>query len=40
MVDAGADQAFAFPLTESRGTWDCRKRAKAADIPRRVIEKT
>ncbi len=35
MVDAGADTCLAFPLPESRGTWDCLRRAERAGI--RVI---
>ena len=33
MVDLGADICLAFPLPESRGTWDCIRRARAAGIP-------
>jgi hypothetical protein len=33
MVDAGADICLAFPLPDSRGTWDCTRRAIAANIP-------
>ena len=33
MVDLGADLCLAFPLPGSRGTWDCVRRANAADIP-------
>jgi hypothetical protein len=32
MVAAGADVCMAFPGPESRGTWDCIKRAVGADI--------
>lgn len=32
MVDLGADVCLAFPLPDSRGTWDAIKRAMAADI--------
>lgn len=32
MVDAGADLCLAFPLEQSKGTWDCIQRAEAADI--------
>ena len=32
MVDKGADEVLAFPLERSVGTWDCVRRAKAADI--------
>lgn len=32
MVDLGADICIAFPLKDSRGTWDCMKRAKKAGI--------
>ena len=37
MVDVGADYCLAFPLAESRGTWDCARRAKRADIPTRIV---
>ncbi|QNL30828.1 DprA-like DNA processing chain A [Mycobacterium phage Estes] len=33
MVDFGADVCLAFPLKDSRGTYDCMKRAKKAGIP-------
>lgn len=33
MVDTGADVCLAFPRGESKGTYDCAKRAKAAGIP-------
>lgn len=33
MVDLGADVCLAFPHADSRGTWDCVKRADAAGIP-------
>lgn len=33
MVDLGADLCLAFPLEQSRGTWDCIQRAERADIP-------
>ena len=33
MVDLGADACHAFPLADSRGTWDCVRRAEAAGIP-------
>jgi len=33
MVDLGAKIAFAFPLPDSRGTWDFVRRAKSAGIP-------
>lgn len=32
MVDSGADVCIAFPMPESRGTWDCIRRARAAGI--------
>lgn len=35
MVDLGADLCLAFPTADSRGTWDCVKRANKAGI--RVI---
>jgi len=40
MVDLGADVCLAFPLPESRGTWDCIHRAQAAGITTRIIEVT
>lgn len=33
MVDTGADLCLAFPLSGSKGTWDCMKRAESAGIP-------
>jgi hypothetical protein len=33
MVDLGADVCLAFPLLESRGTYDCIERALSAGIP-------
>lgn len=38
MVDAGADMCLAFPGPSSVGTWDCVRRARAADIPVEVFE--
>lgn len=32
MVDLGADVCVAFPGPDSRGTWDCVRRARAAGI--------
>lgn len=32
MVDRGADVCLAFPASDSRGTWDCVRRAKKAGI--------
>lgn len=40
MVDLGADVCLAFPLSDSRGTRDCMKRATAAGIPVIVKERT
>lgn len=37
MVDAGADLCLAFPMSGSRGTWDCVNRAKKAGIVVTVI---
>lgn len=37
MVDLGADICLAFPLKDSRGTWDCVRRAKKAGIPVRIV---
>ena len=36
MVDLGADICLAFPLADSRGTYDCINRAKLADIPVKI----
>lgn len=36
MVDDGADHCYAFPMSGSRGTWDCITRARNAKIPIRV----
>lgn len=36
MVAAGADICLAFPCPQSRGTWDCARRAAEAGIPVRV----
>jgi hypothetical protein len=38
MVDLGADVCLAFPTKNSRGTWDCVNRAKAAGIPVKVFD--
>ena len=38
MVDSGADVCLAFPTIESRGTWDCCRRAEEAGIPVKVFE--
>jgi hypothetical protein len=38
MVDRGADVCLAFPTIESRGTWDCVRRAEEAGIPVKVFE--
>ncbi|AAN12819.1 gp177 [Mycobacterium phage Omega] len=38
MVDLGADVCLAFPTADSRGTWDCVRRAKEAGIPVKVFE--
>jgi len=37
MVDAGADITLAFPQEGSRGTWDCIRRARKAEIPVWVV---
>lgn len=37
MVQAGADRCLAFPLPDSRGTFDCMKRADRAGIPVRHL---
>ncbi len=37
MVDLGADICIAFPLPDSRGTVDCMNKAKAANIPVKVV---
>ena len=36
MVDLGADICLAFPLADSRGTYDCINRAKLAGIPVKI----
>lgn len=39
MVDSGGIVAcLAFPTAASKGTWDCVRRARAADIPTYIIE--
>ncbi|MCG7607140.1 DUF2493 domain-containing protein [Mycobacterium sp. CnD-18-1] len=38
MVDAGADVCLAFPTAESRGTYDCIRRAEEAGIHVKVFE--
>jgi hypothetical protein len=38
MVDMKPDLVVAFPLKDSRGTWDCMNRAKKAGIPVHVEE--
>ncbi|MFJ6010165.1 DUF2493 domain-containing protein [Streptomyces halstedii] len=38
MAQAGADLCLAFPLGESRGTWNCVNECKKAGIPVKVIE--
>ena len=37
MVNLGADVCLAFPGPESRGTWDCVRKAVDADIPTQFI---
>ena len=37
MVNEGPDLALAFPLPESRGTWDCVRRCKEAQVLTRII---
>jgi hypothetical protein len=37
MVNAGADVCLAFPGPNSRGTWDCVRKAVDADIPTHVL---
>jgi hypothetical protein len=39
MVDHGADVCLVFPMWDSRGTWDCARRAKEAGIPLIVVRK-
>jgi hypothetical protein len=36
MVERGADVCLAFPMAGSRGTWDCVRRAREAQIPVKV----
>lgn len=38
MLDSGVDVVLAFPLGESRGTWDMVRRARAAGVPVCVFE--
>lgn len=38
MAQAGADLCLAFPLGESRGTWNCVNECKKAGIPVKVVE--
>lgn len=38
MAQAGADLCLAFPLGESRGTWNCVSECKKARIPVKVVE--
>lgn len=38
MVGLGADLCLAFPDSNSRGTWDCVRRARAAGIPVEIHE--
>lgn len=38
MVLLGADICLAFPLGESRGTWDCVSQARARQIPVLIFE--
>jgi hypothetical protein len=33
MVDLGADLCIAFPVSASKGTWDCVRKAENAGIP-------
>ena len=40
MVDSGADLCLAFPMSGSRGTWDCVDRARKAGIVVTVIDKS
>ena len=39
MVDAGAALGLAFPWPESKGTWDCVRRAADAGIPVEIIKR-
>lgn len=38
MAKAGADLCLAFPLGESRGTWNCVNECKKAGIPVKVVQ--
>lgn len=38
MAQAGADLCLAFPLGQSRGTWNCVNECKKAGIPVKVIK--
>ena len=37
MIDAGADTVYAFPVSESKGTWDLVNKARSAGIPVNII---
>lgn len=37
MVRLGADMCLAFPTPQSRGTWDCVRKARRAGIPTRIV---
>ena len=38
MVDSGVDVCLAFPMEDSRGTYDCMRRAYAANIPTYIFK--
>lgn len=38
MVNNGADLGLAFPLGDSRGTWDCVRKLQTAKIPVRIYD--
>ena len=38
MVDSGAEVCLAFPEDDSRGTWDCVRKAKKAGIPVKIYK--
>lgn len=38
MAQAGADLCLAFPLGESRGTWNCVNECKKVGIPVKVVQ--